>query len=76
MLAVRRISRISAYMNFDLAQHRYLVLVQGSSILELVEIAISAFDSHAFQEIGAFLSWATCSNANDRTSEHLATPLN
>ena len=51
------------------------MLLQGSSILELVEIAISALDSHALQEIGAFLSWVTCSNANDRTSEHLAMPL-
>ena len=41
-------------MNFDLAQHRYLVLLQGSSILELVEIAMLAFDSHALQEVGAF----------------------
>ena len=44
-------------MNFDPEWRRYLnvrVLVQGSSILELVEIAISMFDSHALQEIGAF----------------------
>ena len=53
-------------MNFDLAQHRYLntrVLVQRFSILELVEITITTFDSHALQELCAFLSRATCSNA-------------
>ena len=33
------------------------------------------FDSHALQEVGAFLSWETCSNANDRMSERLAMPL-
>ena len=51
------------------------MLVQGSRILELVKIAMSAFDPHALQEVGAFLSWATCSNANDCMSEHLAMPL-
>ena len=53
------------------------MLVQSSNILELVEIAMSMFDSHALQDtcICAFFSWATCSNANDRASEHLATPL-
>ena len=51
------------------------MLVQGSSIFKLVKIAMSTFDSHALQEVGAYLSWATYSNANNRTSEHLATPL-
>ena len=57
-------------MNFDLAQHRYPVLVQEFSILELVEIAMSVFNSHALQEVDAFLSRATCSNANNHTREH------
>ena len=63
------------YKHINLAQHRYLVVVKGSSILKLVEIAMSVFDFHALQEVGAFLSWVTYSNANDHTSEHLATPL-
>ena len=33
------------------------------------------FDSHVLQEVGTVLSWVTGSNVNDRTSEHLATPL-
>ena len=38
------------------------------SILELVKIAISIFDSHAFQEVPVytFLSLATCINASTR----------
>ena len=59
MLAVRHISHISAQSNFDLAHHRYLntrVLVQGSSIVEFVEIAMYTFDSHVLQEVGAVLS--------------------
>ena len=65
-------------IEFDLAQHRYLntrVLVQH--LIELFEIAMSMFDYHSLQEIGgtAFLSWATYNNVNDRTSEHLATPV-
>ena len=51
------------------------MLVQSSSILEIVEIAMSAFNSHALQEVGTFLSWATCNNVNDHTSEHLAMPF-
>ena len=47
--------------NKDLAQHRHLntsVLVQGSNMQELVEIAtcMSTFDSHILHEVGAFLS--------------------
>ena len=62
-------------MNFDLAQHRYLntyMLVQSSSILELVEITMSVFNS---QEVCTFLSWVTCSNTHNHTGEHLAMPL-
>ena len=51
------------------------MLVQSSSILELVEIAMSTFDSYTLQEVCAFSSWAACSNADDHTSKHLATPL-
>ena len=46
------------------------MLVQGSNILQFVEIAMSMFDSHVLQKVGAVLSWATCNNVNDRTSEH------
>ena len=35
------------------------MLVQGSSILELVKIATSTFDSHALQEVGPFYNWVT-----------------
>ena len=48
------------------------MLVQSSSMLELVEIAMSTFDSHTYQEVSTFLSWATCINENDRMSKHLA----
>ena len=44
------------------------MLVQDSSILKLVKFAMSMFDSHVLQEVGTFLSWETCNNANDRMS--------
>ena len=47
------------------------MLVQGSSF----EIDMSMFNSYVLQEVGAILSWATCSNVKNRTSEHLTTPL-
>ena len=60
------------------AQHRYLntrVLVEGSSTLELVEIAVSMFVPHALQEVGAFLSWVTVISKITRSSIILAMPL-
>ena len=48
------------------------MLVKGSSILEFVEIDMPTFDSH---DVGAVLSWATCSNVKDCISEHLAMPI-
>ena len=65
-------------MNFDLALHRYMsarMLVQRSSILDLIVITMATFDFYALQAVCSFLSWATGSNMNDRTIKHLATPL-
>ena len=44
-------------------------------LVQLVEIVMSTFSSHALQDVYIFLSWATCSNTNDHMSEHLATPF-
>ena len=45
------------------------MLVQGSSILEFVEIDMSTFDSHVLQEVGAGSKWATCSIKRERLHE-------
>ena len=69
---IRRIYEDKLKSHGEEANHWF----QSSSISELVELAMSMFDSHVFQEVCAvFFSWATCSNAKDRTSEHLAMPL-
>ena len=75
---IRYILRISAYMKLDLALHRYLsarMLVQRSSILELIKIAMITFNFHALQAVCAFSSWVTGSIMNDHTIKHLVTPL-
>ena len=61
-------------MNFDPGT-LVLHVVQSSSILELVEIAMSTFGSHALHEVCTFFNWATCSNTNDHTSKYLAMSL-
>ena len=70
-------------LTLHLAQQRYnipvlylntCVLVQDSSVLEFVEIAVYAQFSCSSRS-RRLLRWATCSNTNDCTSDYLATPL-
>ena len=69
-MRVQNFAILGQISNISTHKNSHLKVIQDSSILELVEIAMYAFNSHALQEVDAFLSRATCSDTNNHMREH------